>query len=253
MNEKTILRARDFWTSIVLIVLSLGLLYKTSDIPFFDTRAAGVDAAGWYNSAALVPYGIFVSLLILAFVLLYISFKDGGAKHALSLVGIGFERDEVLRLCAISIILFFYIFGLVPRTDFIISSALLITCLIWGFYSGEGTPKLFSTLAMSAASLYAMIAHFPRSGWAKPHDDDWVTLAIFVALTIYMLVRESSKAKFSRVVKLTPLIAVLVPFLLVMAMAFGFRQNVPNRTGLLFSQIEYHYYVTLKPLWQGKK
>ena len=43
--------------------------------------------------------------------------------------------------------------------------------------------------------------------------------------------------------------AVLVPLMLVLAMAFGFRQNVPNRSGLLFSQIEYHYYVTLKPLW----
>lgn len=253
MNEKTILRARDFWTSIVLIVVSFFLLYKTSHIPFFDTKAAGVDAAGWYNSAALVPYGIFVSVLILAFVLLYISFKDDGAKHALSLVGIGFKRREVIRLCAISIILFFYIFGLVPRGDFIISSALLITALIWGFYSGEDKPKLISTLAMSVAGLYAMITHFPRSEWAKPHDDDWVTLAVFIILTIYMLVREYTKAEFSRVVKLTPVIAVLVPFVLVMAMAFGFRQNVPNRTGLLFSKIEYHYYVTIKPIWQGKK
>lgn len=251
MNEKTILRARDFWASMVLILLSLYLLYKTSNIPFFDAAAAGVDSAGWYNSAALVPYGIFVSLLILAFILLYISFKDGGAKHALSLVGIGFEREEVIRLCAISIILFFYIFGLVPRGDFIISSALLMTSLIWGFYSGEGKPKLYSILAISAAGLYAMIAHFPRSEWAKPHDDDWVTLVIFTVLTAYMLIHESSKAEFSRVVKLTPVISVLVPFILVMAMAFGFRQNVPNRTGLLFSKIEYHYYVTIKPLWQG--
>lgn len=253
MNEKTVLRARDFWTSIVLIIVSLFLLYKTFDIPFLNTKAAGVNSAQWYNSAALVPYGIFISLLILALILMFISFKDGGAKHALSLVGIGFEREEVIRLCAISIILFFYIFGLVPRGDFIISSALLITSLIWGFYSGEGRPKLFSTIAMSAAGLYAMIVHFPRDEWAKPHDDDWVTLAIFIALTIYMLVRESSKEEFSRVVKLTPVISVLVPFILVMAMAFGFRQNVPNRTGLLFSKIEYHYYVTLKPLWQGKK
>jgi hypothetical protein len=48
-----------------------------------------------------------------------------------------------------------------------------------------------------------------------------------------------------------PVIAILAPVILVCAMAFGFRQNVPNRGGLIFSQIEYHYYVTLRPLWRS--
>jgi hypothetical protein len=53
-----------------------------------------------------------------------------------------------------------------------------------------------------------------------------------------------------RVARATPWIAVLAPLVLICAMAFGFRQNIPNRGGLLFSQIEYHYYVTLRPLWK---
>lgn len=48
--------------------------------------------------------------------------------------------------------------------------------------------------------------------------------------------------------RLTPVIAVAAPLILVCAMAFGFRQNVPARGGLIFKQIEYHWYVTLKPL-----
>ncbi len=47
-----------------------------------------------------------------------------------------------------------------------------------------------------------------------------------------------------------PAIAILAPLILVCAMAFGFRQNVPNRGGLIFKQIEYHYYVTLRPIWR---
>ena len=54
------------------------------------------------------------------------------------------------------------------------------------------------------------------------------------------------------VTRITPIVSVMAPLILVLAMAFGFRQNVPNRTGLLFSKIEYHYYVTVRPLWRGK-
>jgi len=231
----------------------LFFIYRTTDIPFLDTRAAGVDAAGWYNSAALVPYGIFSALVLLSLALLVISIRDGGARHALSLIGIGYSSTEAMRLSSISLILFFYIFGLVPRVDFIIASALMITCLIWGFRSENRFAMVTSTLIMAIASLYAIIMHLPRSQWAKPHDDDWVALIAFILLTATMFAYEHKKENISRIAKLTPVISILVPLLLVLSMAFGFRQNVPNRTGLLFSKIEYHYYVTLRPMWRGTK
>ena len=77
-------------------------------------------------------------------------------------------------------------------------------------------------------------------------------LICFLAVTLYMFVHSACTAALDRVVKSTPVIAVLCPLLLVLAMAFGFRQNVPNRTGLLFQQIEYHYYVTIKPYLAGR-
>jgi hypothetical protein len=253
MDDKLILRVRDFWTSIVLIIVSFFFLFQTTDIPFLNTNVAGVDSAQWYNSAALVPYGIFGSLLILSIFLLGIAIKDGGAKHALSKIGIGYSRSELIRVFCVTIILFFYIFGLVPRVDFILCSSLMITCLIWGFHSENRRSMILSTLAMSLASIYALVMYFPRSEWAKPHDDDWLVFATFVILTLIMFVMESRKGPLKRIVKITPVLSIIAPLILVVAMAFGFRQNVPNRTGLLFSHIEYHYYVSIRPLWQGKK
>ena len=253
MDDKLILRVRDFWTSIFLIFTSLFFLYETTDIPFLNTKVAGVEAADWYNSAALVPYGIFGGLLLLSFILLGIAIKDGGAKHALTKIGIGYSQAELIRVFCVCIILFFYIFGLIPRVDFILSSSLMITCLIWGFHSENRISMILSTLSISIVSTYALVIHFPRSEWAKPHDDDWLVLAMFVILTLIMLMMESRKGTLTRVVKITPVLSIVAPLMLVMAMAFGFRQNVPNRTGLIFSQIEYHYYVSIRPLWQGKK
>ena len=236
-----------------MMVVSLFFLFETSEIPFWDTQSAGVESAEWYNSAALVPYGIFIALFVLALSLLVISIQDGGAKYALSLLGLGYSHYEAVRLTSISVILFFYIFGLVPRVDFIIASALMITALIWGFHRGERFNMVFCAGLVTAVSLYAMLVHFPRSEWSKPHDDDWVALVAFLGLTLFMFFRDKRKGNFDRITKITPVISVITPLILVLAMAFGFRQNVPNRTGLVFSKIEYHYYVTLRPLWQGKK
>jgi len=249
MNEKTILRARDFWTSVILICTAFFFLHQTMDIPFLNTKAAGVDSAEWYNSAALIPYAIFGAILVLALSLMAISIKDGGARYALKAVGLGVSAPELLRTFCISCVLFFYIFGLVPRVDFIIASSLMITCLVWGFHAGDRWKMLLCAGTISSAGLYAMIFHFPLSEWVKPHDDDWITLILLVLLTLTMLVTESLSGQLSRVVKITPVLAIVAPLTLIMAMAFGFRQNVPNRTGLIFSQIEYHYYVSFKPIW----
>ena len=243
-TEQEILRARDFWGAIVLFFLSVFFLWRTSFIPLFGQNRAGVSGADWYNSAALVPFGIFGALLVLSLVLMNISIKAGGARLALTRVGIGWNRSEALRFSTLALILFFYIVGLVPRVDFIIGSGLLITGLFYGYHGGRSDRMILVTLIVAIAGLYALAAHLPRSEW-KAHDDDWVALVLWFGLTLWVL----AKNRQDRVARAIPIIAILAPTLLVLAMAFGFRQNVPNRSGLLFSQIEYHYFVNIKPLW----
>jgi len=123
---------------------------------------------------------------------------------------------------------------------------LLITALIYGYHTGNPRRMAVAVLVVALAGIYALAAHFPRAEWNAPQDDDWVTLLMWALLTTIVVVQK----KGSAVMRAIPFIAVLVPLVLVTAMAFGFRQNIPNRGGLLFSQIEYHYYVTLRPMWR---
>lgn len=246
-NDQTaILRARDFWGALALIGLSLFFLWRTLDIPLWGGNRAGVSAAAWYNSAAIVPLGLFSGLLVLSIILLIISIRAGGAQAALSAAGIGWNADEAWRFGTIGIILFFYIAGLVPRVDFILCSGLLITALTFGYHKGLRGRMAVAALTVAVCGIYAMIRHLPQSEWAA-HDDDWVTLAAWAAFTVVVLLR----AKGDKVLRAAPVIAVVAPTLLVCAMAFGFRQNVPNRGGLLFKQIEYHYFVTIRPIWRS--
>ncbi|MEX3017577.1 hypothetical protein [Gymnodinialimonas hymeniacidonis] len=245
-DDIAVLRARDFWGAIVLMVLSLFFLWRTSFIPLFGDNRAGVSGTSWYNSAAIVPLGIFTALFILSLVLLSIAIRAGGAKRALSPIGIGWDRAEAVRFITIGVILFFYTAGLVPRVDFIACSGLLITALTFGYHKGRITRMILASGAVGLCGAYALVAHLPQSEWGA-HDDDIVTLAVWAALTLWVLLC----ARGDGVLKAVPVIAVLAPVILVCAMAFGFRQNVPNRGGLIFSQIEYHYYVTLRPLWRS--
>lgn len=243
-NDQAVLRARDFWTALALIVLSVFFLWRTSFIPLFGGNRAGVSGADWYNSAAIVPLGIFSCLLVLSFVLLFVAIRAGGAAQALTAIGVGWDRAEAHRFCTIGIILFFYIAGLVPRVDFVICSGLLITALIYGFHLGKPRRMLLSAIVVALAGAYAMFAHLPPSEWAR-HDDDLFALALWVSLSIWVVF----ETRGTRLAWIIPTLAVATPLVLVCAMAFGFRQNVPNRGGLIFKQIEYHYYVSLKPLW----
>ncbi len=247
MDEETeVLRGRDFWGALVLMALSVFFLWRTFDIPMWGGNRAGVSSADWYNSAAIVPLGIFLALLVLSLVLLLISIRAGGAARALSAVGIGWSRAEAVRFSTIAVILFFYVAALVPRVDFIVASGLLITALTFGYRGGVERRMMISAVAVAVPGLYALATHLPQPEWGA-HDDDIVGLVVWAALTIWVL----SQARSDRVLKAVPVIAVLAPLILVTAMAFGFRQNVPNRGGLIFSQIEYHYYVTLRPLWRS--
>ena len=245
-RQTAILRARDFWGALALIGLSVFFLWRTMDIPLWGGNRAGVSNAAWYNSAAIVPLGIFAGLLVLAIVLLVISIRSGGARAALSAVGIGWNTDEAWRFVTLAIILFFYVAGLVPRVDFILCSGLLITALTFGYHKGRNGRMAASAAAVAICGAYAMVRHLPQSEWSA-HDDDWLTLAIWVGLTLVILLR----ARGDKVLRAVPVIAIVAPTLLVCAMAFGFRQNVPNRGGLLFKQIEYHYFVTIRPIWRS--
>lgn len=246
-EAQLILRARDFWGALVLLGLSIFFLWRTSFIPLWGENRAGVTGGDWYNSAALVPLGIFSAMLVLSLVLLRTAVREGGAQRALSAVGIGWNRTEALRFATLAVILFAYIAGLVPRVDFILCSGLLITALIYGYHGGHTARMVLVAAVVGLAGFYAMILHLPRAEWAR-HDDDWLVCALWIALTVWILWRERG----NRLARAIPVIAVLTPTILVCAMAFGFRQNVPNRGGLIFKQIEYHYYVTLKPIWSGK-
>jgi hypothetical protein len=254
MDERIALRRKDFWTAIVMIGVNVFFLFQTTSIPFFRASAAGVEAR-WYNSAALVPYIIFAALLVLSVALLIIAIAQGGAPApgAAKAVRAWLVSTAGGRMLAAAAMMLLYIFALVPRVDFIVASALILLAMIACFHRQRTRATVIGLVFVAIASLYALIMHFPQSEWNAPHDDDWVTLGCFVALAIAAWIERRADGVRDRFLRWAPVVAIVVPSILVCAMAFGFRQNVPNRTGLLFQKIEYQYFVNVRPWLQGRK
>lgn len=258
MQDLTARRRQDFWTALLLIAVSLFFLQQTSEIPFFKADAAGVDAGQWYNSAALVPFCIFGLLLALSIGLLVNAIRQGGLPETVTagasawhLVQSWAYHSDVARMVATALIMLAYIFALVPRVDFTIASALVLLALIYGFNATRPRATVIALVTVLLPSLFSLIVFFPRADWGASHLDDYLVLAAFLLLIpIAFVETKKAEGKVGRILKLAPWLAFLFPLFLVMVMAFGFRQNIPTRTGLLFQQIEYHYYVTLKP-WLG--
>ncbi|NSX53646.1 hypothetical protein [Parasulfitobacter algicola] len=240
------LRTRDFWSALIIMALSVFFLWKTFAIPLFGGDRAGVSGAEWYNSAAIVPLGIFGGLLILSVILLITAIRQGGATAALTATGIGWNRAEAIRFTTIGLILFFYLTGLVPRVDFIIASGLLITALTYGYHSGQQKRMIITAAAVVVPGAFSLVFYLPQAKW-NGHVDDYVTLVFWITLMLWVLWH----SRTDKILRLVPIIAITAPILLICVMAFGFRQNIPARGGLIFKQIEYHYYVTLRPIWRG--
>lgn len=255
MDDRRSLRRQDFWNALILIAASVFFLWETSKIPFFRANAAGVESGQWYNSAALVPYGIFTAILVLSIALLVVAVRQGGAPDRTSwpAVRAWLTSDGGARMVAVALIMLAYIFALVPRVDFSIASALVLLALIYGFHTRRRAPTVIALVAIMVPAAYAFMVNFPQARWNVPHDDDWLTLAAFAILLAAMIVETRiAGQRIDAFLKAAPIIAIIVPLFVVVVMAFGFRQNVPNRTGLVFKQIEYHYFVNVRPFLSGQ-
>lgn len=253
MHDKTKLRRQDFWTALLMMAVCGFFLIKTAEIPFIRAGAGGVQAGHWYNSPALVPYGIWGALMLLSVALLVIAIRQGGMPRAIApgVALAGSWTPALMRVVAVSVVMLAYIFALVPRVDFALCSALVMLALIYGFHETRPRATLIAVVAVLVPSAYALVANFPQARWNTPHDDDWLTLASFLMLIPIMWIDCARVGRVDGFIKAAPLIAFVVPLLLIITMAFGFRQNVPNRTGLLFSQIEYQFYVNWRPFIRG--
>jgi hypothetical protein len=147
MLDKTELRKKDFVTSVILIVFGIWMLFYTiREIPMKDSWGGVMNV--WYVSPGLFALCIGILIIIMGVILLRRAIRDGGARKFVD----DFSRREkestgkTLRLFAILLVIFVYVYLLIPRIDYFLSTLVCLMVFISFFYlDGPGFLKKFFT------------------------------------------------------------------------------------------------------------
>jgi hypothetical protein len=226
------LRKADFWTSIVLLAVAIGMLAETLSYPLEGTYA-GVRNV-WYVSPALLPLIIAAALVVLSGLLLANAVRTGGARAALrDLSDASAKRIWVASadFWIIGGILSGYIYGLLPRVDFVAATTLLLFTLV-AIYDLERSSAARALVVFFITS-FAVIA-LALFGW-RPGPDTaaayardgatWAASAVSMILVWFAARRDATaSARFSRCFW----ISILTPMIVSVAFKYGLLVPLPN-------------------------
>lgn len=183
------LRKKDLVTSLIIIVCGLAILAGAAGMPMKGSWG-GVQNV-WYVSPALFPLFVGGMLTLLGLVLLSTALRAigwQGATHVGSMFRVLFHLDfwtsaANIRFFAIVLVLFSFVYLLIPRVDFFLSAIFFLLCFVLMFYPQQERILLRLMIAYTMAVLLiglSLLAAAKESFLA-----DWTTLAMTLVFAVY--------------------------------------------------------------------
>lgn len=219
-------RRADFFTSVLLLVLSVAMLAETLTFPMADSYG-GVSNV-WYVSPALFPLLVSGLLIAMAVLLMSRAIRDGGMKRAfedLPRFGHFLANENLHRFLVLIGIIGGYVYALVPNVDFWIASFALLTVLITPFYIDQA--RVFRPLFAPFILLSIVVAVIGRDAGDNGGllDAGVMTVAILQNVAIAMMVR-GDPLDF-RKWRISVLSSFVTPIVLVPCFKFGLLVPLP--------------------------
>ena len=188
-------RTADFWTSLVLLVLAAAMIGGALQFPLRGTYA-GVRNA-WYVSPALLPLIVAFCLAVLALALLLTAVKAGAARTAL-------QRSATvtgqLDVALIAGLIAAFVFGFVPRIDFIVGATFFLLAFTICFHLDHAgmarvvLAAFFATAALAGGMALSGLTPAPRSTMAFIVDGAViVVLALTIVATVWLVRAEDRR------------------------------------------------------------
>ncbi len=225
MKNKGGLRKADFWTSIVLFGLGAAMIAEATTFPMQDSYG-GVQNV-WYVSPALFPLLVAGALVVLSVVLFVNAIVTGGARQALAALGQGIgtisERD--FRLIAIVALIAAYVYGLIPRMDFLVATVLFLQAFVVAFYVDRPALAKIHVVAFCAVSFVMGVLAIFGVSHIRGSDSalliDVAGIAVLAALAAYAYAnvfigqeRHEERLEDRRRLRIALTISVVVPLVL---------------------------------------
>jgi hypothetical protein len=252
MLKKETLRKADIVTGVVILAFGIWVLIQALKMPMVGNYA-GVENA-WYISPALFPMIVGIFLILLSVILIVNAAReldgDGLAGIVKSVRGYfaqqRFREEGQIRFASILIILFSFVYLLIPYVDFFLASVFFLFTFISLFYLDDFAALKRLTLIYALIQI-ANILLF-ASGLAAlinglfTYSSDVVILVEIIAFV--MLVGRGAGESGRKRFRLALLLSIIVPLILLPTFKFFLLVPLPNEGGIvdLMSLIRYRVF-----------
>jgi len=237
MMETKKLRQADFFTSIILMLFGAWVLFEAFKMPMRGTYG-GVKNA-WYVSPALLPLIIGCFILILGFVLLLFSIREGGARDAiasLKKVRIGLSEANQ-RFLAIVIAFVALVYLYVPRVDFFLSIWLFLSYFTISFYFDDQTRLVKMTVLYTGIAIFFLLLFATgvgaRINGLFTYMTDVLALLATIIVNVYAYLLARSDSELRKKFRLAFTIGLVVPLILIPTFRYALLVPLPVEGGIV--------------------
>jgi len=237
VDDKQKLRRGDFIMSSILILFGIFVIVEAFQMPM-QAKYGGVESF-WYVSPALMPLIVGTAIVLFSSLVLGRAIKDGGARLFVQMVRrkAGGVSDAGARFAAIIVALVAFVFLDTPRVDFFLSILFFLLYFISVFYFDDAA--LLKRLSLYFVSAQAAILVLFATGLGdrinRPfaYSTDVVALVFIVGYWSYARILVGRNHALVRKLKITLIVAVVVPLILCPIFMYGLLVPLPDQGGIL--------------------
>ncbi len=252
MMDKEKLRKADFFSGGFITLFGMFVIVTSLGMPMKDSWG-GVQNV-WYVSPAIFPLFVGAMLVILGGMLIRTALKAIGfsgvatvVQYLLSSDFVGFlRRRETVRFYGIALLLFTFVFLMVPRVDFFLAAVLFLFVFFCMFYldKSELLVKLMFFYCGGMAALLLVLLVAEPLATVLPHPADWFVLAFTVVFGVVVRSRISGERQLDRKFTTAVLLAVTAPFLVGMIFKYFLLVPLPFE-GLIVELLDLVWYAEI--------
>jgi hypothetical protein len=236
--EKIELRKKDYLTSLILVAFGLFVIFYTLfTMPMKDSFSGVVNV--WYVSPALFPLCIGAFVAQGGLVLMARAIRDGGARKFWQDFSAGKKESsgKTLRLLAILLPIFSYVYLNIPRVDFFLSTifCLIVFTTLFYFDRQEVLKKLFLFYLVGCLVfllLFSAGVHHSLNEFF-PYFTDGLVFLFLLAYIYYCLTLIQGDPAQQRKLRLTLLTSLLTSLVLIPSFKYFLLVPLPVEGGFI--------------------
>jgi putative tricarboxylic transport membrane protein len=236
--EKIELRKKDYLTSLILVAFGLFVIFYTLfTMPMKDSFSGVVNV--WYVSPGLFPLCIGAFIAQGGLVLMARAMRDGGARKFWQDFSAGKKESsgKTLRLLAILLPIFSYVYLNIPRVDFFLSTifCLIVFTTLFYFDRQEVLKKLFLFYLVGCLVfllLFSAGVHHSLNEFF-PYFTDGLVFLFLLAYIYYCLTLIQGDSAQRRKLRLTLLTSLLTSLVLIPSFKYFLLVPLPVEGGFI--------------------